>query len=170
MYKQERMSAVCNSSGRWLSIGLLLVMMLLDQITKLYVNAAFQYGEILPVVPGFFNLTLRYNTGAAFSFLAEAGGWQKYFFTALALVVSIWLGGGILLEKFSRLMSIAAALISSGAIGNIIDRWVHGHVIDFLQFYYQSWYYPAFNLADSCICIGAVLMIWDSFRRSGNQQ
>lgn len=147
----------------WLALAFLMI--ILDQVTKAYFNTAYHYGEVREVIPGLFNFTLLYNKGAAFSFLADAGGWQKYLFTALALLVVGWLGNGIWRSSFSRLMNIAAALIIGGALGNVFDRWMHGHVVDFLQFYYQDWYYPAFNVADSCICVGAALMVIDSFKK-----
>lgn len=145
---------------RWYGMALLIIV--LDQITKVWVEKVFHYGEVLPVMPSF-NLVLAYNTGAAFSFLAGAGGWQRYFFTTLALVVSgvlVWL-----LRKHHAETRFAAALalILGGAIGNVIDRLLYGHVIDFIQVYYQQWAWPAFNVADSAISIGAVLMVLDGF-------
>lgn len=157
-----------NQSGqsrRWLWLALACLAIVLDQLTKIYFNTNYYYGEVREVIPGFFNFTLVYNPGAAFSFLADAGGWQKYLFTLLAFVVVGWLGQGIWRRRFSTLMNIAAALIIGGALGNVFDRWQHGHVVDFLQFYYRSWYYPSFNIADTCICIGAALMVIDSFRK-----
>lgn len=154
-----------SQSQRLLWLALAFLMIILDQATKAYFNTMYHYGEVREVIPGFFNLTLLYNKGAAFSFLADAGGWQKYLFSVLALIVVGWLGMGIWRANFSRLMNIAAALIIGGALGNVFDRWIHGHVVDFLQFYYQNWYYPAFNVADSCICVGAALMVIDSFKK-----
>lgn len=144
----------------WFGIALLIVVS--DQLTKWCVNQRLFYGEIIPVIPGFFNLTLLYNPGAAFSLLADASGWQKPLFTVLAFVVTGWLSWQMIKGQFSRLMNCAAAFIIGGAIGNVIDRLVYGHVIDFIQFYYKVWYYPAFNLADSFISMGAALMLWDS--------
>lgn len=157
-----------NQSGqsrRWLWLALACLAIALDQVTKTYFNTNYHYGEVREVIPGFFNFTLVYNPGAAFSFLADAGGWQKYLFTLLAFVVVGWLGQGIWRGRFSMMMNFAAALIIGGALGNVFDRWLHGHVVDFLQFYYRSWYYPSFNIADTCICIGAALMVIDSFRK-----
>ncbi|WP_288841636.1 signal peptidase II [uncultured Deefgea sp.] len=147
-------------------ILLALVVLSLDQITKHAAEAAFQYAEILTVIPGFFDLTLRYNPGAAFSFLADAGGWQRYFFTGLALIVSVVLVFLIKKHHAETRYALALALILGGALGNAIDRMVFGHVIDFLLFHWKNqWYYPAFNLADSAICIGAALMVIDSFKK-----
>lgn len=144
---------------KWLWLSL--VVLLLDQATKHLAEGLLDWGRPVPVLP-FFNLTLLYNTGAAFSFLSDAGGWQRWFFILLALGVS-----GVLLHWLRRLepgqwrMGCALALILGGAIGNVIDRIWFGHVIDFIQLYYKDWYWPAFNLADSAITVGAVLLIWD---------
>ncbi len=140
------------------------VVIVLDQITKHAVEARFVYGEQLAVIPGFFNLTLAYNPGAAFSFLADAGGWQRHFFTVLAAAVSAWIVFMLRRHHGETRLSLALALIMGGALGNVIDRILLGHVIDFIHVYYRDWDYPAFNLADSAICIGAALMVWDSFR------
>nr|WP_314898818.1 signal peptidase II [uncultured Deefgea sp.] len=145
---------------------LALVVLILDQSTKHLVEALFQYAEVRTVIPGFFDLTLRYNPGAAFSFLADAGGWQRYFFTGLALVVSVALVFLIKKHHAETRYALALSLILGGALGNAIDRMVFGHVIDFLLFHWNNkWYYPAFNIADSAICIGAVLMVIDSFKK-----
>ena len=136
----------------------------LDQWTKRWVIANFQYREIQPVVEGF-NLTRLHNEGAAFSFLADAGGWQKHFFVGLALAVStfvaVWLWR--LPGKDHKLLSAGLAFILGGALGNAVDRLLYGHVIDFLDVYYKTWHWPAFNVADSCIFIGAALIILDMF-------
>ena len=118
--------------------------------------------EPVPVLPAF-NLTLTYNTGAAFSFLAGAGGWQRWFVLGLGLVVSIglivWLGR---LKPGDRWLAAALALILAGAVGNLIDRILFGQVIDFIQLYYERWYFPVFNVADIAINIGAGLLVFDS--------
>jgi len=150
---------------RWPWFGMALLIIVLDQLAKLYFNGTYQYAETRAVIPGLFNFTLIYNPGAAFSFLADAGGWQKHLFTVLAFAVSIWLAWNIVHGRFSRLMCWAATFIMGGAIGNVIDRVAYGHVIDFIQVYYHNWYYPAFNLADSFICVGAALMVLDSLRK-----
>lgn len=135
-----------------------------DQWTKRWVIEHFQLYQIKPVT-SWFNLTRMHNEGAAFSFLADAGGWQKHFFIVLALVVSaivaVWLWR--LPDRNHKLLSGGLALILSGALGNAIDRFLYGHVIDFLDVYYQSWHWPAFNVADSCIFAGAALVILDAF-------
>ncbi len=143
----------------WPYLMLALVVIVLDQISKYLIIDHFQYGERLPVIGGFFDLTLLYNPGAAFSFLAGHGGWQRWFFAAIAVAASVFL---IYLMRQSRgqvLFSTALGLILGGAIGNLIDRLVLGHVTDFLLFHSGGWHFPAFNLADTAITIGAVLMI-----------
>lgn len=157
-----------NRRGMWLMLSVLVIV--LDQASKLYFEQHFQYLEVRPVIEGFFNWTLVYNPGAAFSFLADAGGWQRHFFTLLAVGVSLWLGWGILRGRQSLQMNAASALIIGGAIGNVIDRMVYGHVIDFIQLYWQNFYWPAFNIADSAICIGAVLMVLDGLRPATQQE
>jgi signal peptidase II len=147
-------------SAHWYALALLLV--LLDQLTKYWVSAAFVYGEARAVT-GFFNLVLTHNQGAAFSFLAGAGGWQRGFFIAVALVAIVVIGVLLARHAGEKLFCLALALILGGAVGNVIDRIVLGHVVDFLDFYIASWHWPAFNLADSAITVGAVLMVIDSF-------
>lgn len=149
---------------KWMGLALLVIV--LDQLSKIYFNSQYQFGEMRDVIPGYFSFTLIYNPGAAFSFLRDAGGWQKYLFTLLALGVSGYLGWNIIKGRFTGLMNVAASFIIGGAIGNVIDRLAYGHVVDFILVHYQhSWYYPAFNLADSFICVGAVLMVLDSMKQ-----
>ena len=146
---------------RWLWLSAVVV--ILDQLTKQWVEESFVVYETFPVT-SFFNLTLVYNKGAAFSFLADAGGWQRWFFTGLALLVSTYLVYWLMqLKKNQVLLPLAIAMLIGGAIGNVIDRFLYGHVIDFLDFYIQNWHWPAFNLADSAIVLGVTLFIWDSF-------
>lgn len=143
----------------WLS-GLVIV---LDQLSKGIISSSFSLYETLAVMP-YFNLTLAHNTGAAFSFLAQAGGWQRWFFVGLTTVISMALF--IWLKKLSaqaKLEAISISLILGGAIGNVIDRIYFGYVVDFLDFYYGTWHFAAFNIADSAICMGAGLLIIDSF-------
>lgn len=153
--------SLAQSGLRWLWLAAILLV--LDQVTKLYVAANFNLYESISVMP-MFNLTYVRNEGAAFSFLSNAGGWQRWFFTAIALGISgvliYWLRG---LHASQKLMSIAYSLVLSGAIGNLIDRVSYGYVIDFLDFYYDSYRWPAFNVADAAICIGAFLIIYDAF-------
>jgi signal peptidase II len=150
------------SLAPWL--GLALVVILLDQLTKVAVERIFDYGDVHPVT-GFFNLVLTYNKGAAFSFLAGASGWQKEFLTAIALAASIVIVYLLARHGTQKLFSLALALILGGAIGNAIDRIVHGHVVDFLDFHWRGWHWPAFNVADSAIVCGAALLIVDELLR-----
>lgn len=145
----------------WYLYGLASLVVLLDQISKHWVEAALTYNE--PVVfTSFFNFTLRYNPGAAFSFLSDAGGWQRWFFTAIAIVVSIvlviWIAR---VAAHKKLEAFGLTMILGGAIGNVYDRIVLGHVVDFIVVHYQGYYWPAFNLADSAITLGAILLIAD---------
>ncbi|MDD5578637.1 MAG: signal peptidase II [Methylobacter sp.] len=146
---------------KWLWLSLLTL--ILDQGSKLAVDKSMQLYQSIPVIP-YFNLTYVHNTGAAFSFLSEAGGWQRWFFAGLALVISvvitIWL---VRLKSHETLLAVALALVLGGAAGNLIDRLAYGYVIDFLDVYYQDWHWPAFNIADSAITLGVILMLAESF-------
>jgi signal peptidase II len=147
---------------RWLAISAGVIV--LDQLTKHWVTAVFQLGDKLPVLPSF-NLVLAYNTGAAFSLLADAGGWQRFFFSLVAAAASAVIVFLLRRHPHQALFSLALALILGGALGNLIDRIALGHVIDFIQLYWRDYYWPAFNVADSAITCGAVLLVWDSFRK-----
>lgn len=144
----------------WLSA----LVVALDQATKLWIMAVFDDYQVVEVLP-VFNLTLVYNTGAAFSFLSDAGGWQRWFFIGVAAIVtvvmSVWLAG---LRSQERITGVGLALVVGGAVGNLIDRVWLGKVIDFLQLHWHQWYWPAFNLADSAITVGVVLLLFDAFR------
>ncbi len=144
----------------WLT-GLVII---LDQASKWIMVSWLSLHETVAIIP-FFNLTMAHNTGAAFSFLAQAGGWQRWFFVGLTSVISIvlfiWLKK---LKTDAKLEAISISLILGGAIGNVIDRIYFGYVIDFLDVYYGTYHWPAFNVADSAIVIGAGLLIFDSFR------
>lgn len=143
----------------WLAVSGAVVV--LDQITKFIASHWLIYNQPLAVMPGF-NLTLLHNPGAAFSFLADAGGWQRWFFAGLALAVSVYIV--VLLRAASPLAHRGGlSLILGGALGNLIDRIHLGYVVDFIQVYYQTWYWPAFNIADSAITSGAVLLIYSAF-------
>ena len=141
-----------------------LVIVGLDQWSKAAVSAAFRYGEVLPLT-SFFNLVLVHNTGAAFSFLAGAGGWQRVFFIAVTVGAALLIVWMIRRHRHERLFCWALSLILAGAIGNLIDRVTLGHVVDFLDFHLAGWHFWAFNLADSAITLGAGLLILDSFVR-----
>ncbi|MBJ7263770.1 MAG: lipoprotein signal peptidase [Burkholderiaceae bacterium] len=151
------------TARHWL--GLALALLILDQITKVYFNTQFAYGERVNVLP-FFDLTLMYNRGAAFSFLASEDGWQRWFFVGLGTIAS-----GVIVWMLRRHTAqprfcLALALILGGAVGNVIDRLIYGHVVDFLLFYWRNWYYPAFNVADTGIVCGAILLVLDELLRA----
>ncbi len=142
----------------WFSVAVFV----LDLLTKLWASSALNLYEAVPIVP-FFNITLAHNTGAAFSFLADAGGWQRWFFTGIAVVVSVviivWLKR---LPSHEKLQACGLAAVLGGALGNVLDRVMHGYVVDFLDFYYGNYHWPAFNVADIAIVCGAGLLIWHS--------
>jgi signal peptidase II len=139
-------------------------LLIIDQLTKLWFDSSLRYGERVQILP-FFDFTLLYNPGAAFSFLADQAGWQRWFFTVLGLGAAVFMLWMMHTNRTQRRLLLALALILSGALGNVIDRIAYGHVIDFLLFYWQNWYYPAFNVADSCITLGAILLILDEILR-----
>ena len=153
---------------KWLGLSLLAVV--LDQVSKLVVVSSMQLYQSISVMP-YFNLTYVHNTGAAFSFLSEAGGWQRWFFAGLAVIISaviaVWLAR---LKQHETLLAVALSLVLGGAIGNLIDRLAYGYVIDFLDVYYQTWHWPAFNIADSAITLGVVLMFVESFGLGGSKK
>ncbi len=159
-YENLRKTGLC-----WLWVTI--VILILDRITKYIALHQLPLYTEVPVFPHF-NFTLAYNTGAAFSFLNSASGWQSWFFAVIALVVCvgilIWLSR---LSRQQRWLGIGLALIMGGAIGNVSDRLLYGHVIDFLDFYAFNWHWPAFNVADSAICVGAFMLFCDAiFHRS----
>lgn len=148
-------------SLKWLWLSVLIV--ILDQITKIAIVDAFLLHESVAVFPGL-NITYVQNPGAAFSFLSDAGGWQRWLFIALSSIVSI----GLIIWLYTlpvtwRWLAAALALVLGGAIGNLIDRVLYGYVIDFIDVYYQDWHWPAFNVADSAISIGVIMLIIDTF-------
>ena len=159
-YKKN--SGAGNKLGLWL--GIALVIILLDQFTKVLILGNFQLGDSR-FVTSFFNVVRVHNTGAAFSFLAGAGGWQRWFFVGLGALATIFIV--VMLRKHGQqtLFATALSLILGGAIGNVIDRLLHGYVVDFIQVHWAGWYFPSFNIADSAISVGAVLLIWDEVRR-----
>jgi signal peptidase II len=151
---------------RWLVLAGVLIT--LDQLTKLYFDGLLRDGQRIAVLP-FFDFTLLYNPGAAFSFLAQADGWQRWFFTILGLLASVFIVWMMHKNRSNKRLMLALALILGGALGNVIDRIAYGHVVDFLLFYWKDWYYPAFNIADTCITLGAILLILDELLRLRGQ-
>ena len=145
-------------------LGLSLLILIVDQFTKIMVLGYFRLGDSLHVT-GFFNLVRVHNEGAAFSFLAGASGWQRWFFTAVGVVAAFFIVWMLKSHPGQRLFAFAMACILAGAIGNVIDRLAYGYVVDFLQFHYAHWYFPSFNVADSAITIGAAAMILDELLR-----
>jgi signal peptidase II len=157
-------SAGGGSNGLWQWLGLAFILLLVDQFTKILILGYYQLGDST-YVTSFFNVVRVHNTGAAFSFLAGASGWQRWFFTALGLVaagVIIWM---LKSHPGQKLFSFAMACILGGAIGNVIDRLAYGYVVDFLDFHWRGMHFPAFNVADSAISIGAVCLILDELLR-----
>ncbi|WP_438951554.1 signal peptidase II [Porticoccus sp.] len=147
-------------AGWYLLSGLVI---LVDQITKYWASASLVYGRAVELLP-ILNLTLLHNPGAAFSFLSEAGGWQRWFFTVVALAVSIFIGLWMArLGRGKTLLGIALALVLGGAIGNLLDRVFLGYVVDFIDIHYLNYHWPAFNVADSAITVGAILLVIESF-------
>lgn len=148
----------------WLLLSVLILVV--DRVTKDIFEGTLSMYQRIEVIPGYFDWTLAYNTGAAFSFLADAAGWQRWFFAAIAIVVSvvlvIWLKR---LKRHETLLAVALAMVLGGALGNLYDRVVLGHVVDFILVHWQSrWFFPAFNLADTFITIGAILLALDMFK------
>lgn len=161
-------SASRRSGLIWLWLSLAVIG--LDQVSKYLATLSLDYGVPVPLLP-VFDLTLLHNTGAAFSFLASAGGWQRWFFALVAVAISIYLvhwlrktGPG------QRWQAVALALIMGGAIGNLIDRVLLGYVVDFISLHWRGYYYPAFNVADAAITLGAVMLLWEMlFMKSGDE-
>lgn len=147
-------------------LGLAALVGVLDQLTKQWVLGSLHFGEVIPVTP-FFDLVLVFNRGAAFSFLADHSGWQRWFFTGLAVVISGWLLALMHRHRDERLLPAAFALIIGGALGNVVDRLMHGAVVDFLYFHAGRHGWPAFNLADAAITLGVGMMLWAQFRGNG---
>ena len=146
----------------WLILAIIII--LADQFTKTLIVGYYKLGDATPVT-SFFNIVRAHNTGAAFSFLAGAGGWQRWFFTSIGAVATIFILWMLRSHHAQKLFAFALACILGGAIGNVIDRLVHGYVVDFLDFFYGTWHFPAFNVADSAITIGAACLILDEILR-----
>lgn len=146
----------------WLSWAV--VILIADQITKTLILQNYQLGDST-FITSFFNLVRAHNTGAAFSFLADAGGWQRWFFTGIGAVATVFIVWQLRAHPGQKLFSFALSSILGGAVGNVLDRLQHGYVVDFLQFHYAGWYFPSFNVADSAITLGAVCLIVDELLR-----
>ena len=146
----------------WLILAIIII--LADQFTKTLIVGYYKLGDSTPVT-SFFNIVRAHNTGAAFSFLAGAGGWQRWFFTGIGAIATIFILWMLRSHHGQKLFAFALACILGGAIGNVIDRLLYGYVVDFLDFFYGTWHFPAFNVADSAISIGAVCLILDEILR-----
>jgi signal peptidase II len=146
----------------WLLLALVIIVA--DQFTKTLILGHFQLGDS-KLVTSFFNVVRVHNTGAAFSFLAGASGWQRYFFIGLGLAATVFIIWMLKKYPTQTLFCLAVTLIMGGALGNVIDRFLHGYVVDFIQVHWGGWYFPSFNIADSAITTGAVLLIADEIRR-----
>ena len=156
-----------NSMLQWL--GLAFIILLADQFTKVLIVGFYQHGDST-YVSSFFNVVRVHNSGAAFSFLADASGWQRWFFTAIGVIAAIAIVWMLKSHAGQKLFSFALACILGGAIGNVIDRVLYGYVVDFLDFHWRGVHFPAFNIADSAITIGAACLILDELirvRRTG---
>lgn len=147
---------------KWLALSV--VVITLDLYTKHLIQGAFMYGDSL-IINGFFDLVRYHNEGAAFSFLAKAGGWQKWFFSIISIVAIVVMTYLIKKHPAEKLFCLGLALVIGGAAGNLYDRFTLGYVVDFLSFHYQNHYWPAFNLADSAICVGVSLLLLDNFKK-----
>ncbi|NQW79991.1 MAG: lipoprotein signal peptidase [Polaromonas sp.] len=153
-----------SSSAVWPWLGLALLLLIADQFTKVLILGYYQLGDAT-YVTSFFNIVRVHNSGAAFSFLASASGWQRWFFTAVGVGAALFIVHMLRSHPGQKLFSFAMACILGGAIGNVIDRLLHGYVIDFVDVHYAGWHFPAFNIADSAITIGAVCLILDELLR-----
>ncbi|MBC7377074.1 MAG: lipoprotein signal peptidase [Burkholderiaceae bacterium] len=154
-----------SSSGSMLPwLGLALIILIADQFTKVLILGYFQLGDST-YVTSFFNVVRAHNTGAAFSFLAGAAGWQRWFFTGIGVAATLFILWMLKSHAGQKLFSFAMACILGGAIGNVVDRLMQGYVVDFLDFHWNAWHFPAFNIADSAITVGAICLILDELLR-----
>jgi signal peptidase II len=152
---------------KWLSISA--IVLVLDIISKHYIKKLWLFGEH-KIITSYFDLVRYHNPGAAFSFLADQSGWQQTMFSVFAMVAAVVIVALIAKNLRQPRFCFALALILGGALGNLFDRLTVGYVVDFLFFHYQDWYWPAFNIADSAISVGVVLLLWDNFRQSRVKQ
>lgn len=153
-----------SSPSLFLWLGLALVVVLLDQFSKTLILSNFSFGDSRTVT-SFFNVVRVHNTGAAFSFLAGASGWQRWFFVGLGAAASIFIVWMLRRHGDQRLFCFAITMILGGAVGNVVDRLMHGYVVDFIQLHHAGWAFPSFNLADSAITLGAICLVLDELRR-----
>jgi len=159
-----RHTFIRNTTSYWVWLGIAALVLIADQFTKVLIVSTYQLGEGFPVT-GFFNIVRVHNEGAAFSFLATAGGWQRWFFTGLGVVATLGMVWMLKKHPGQRLFGFAIACILGGAVGNVMDRVLYGYVVDFLDFYYAGIHFPAFNVADCGISVGAACLILDEVLR-----
>jgi signal peptidase II len=164
MASSKKFAKSGSRQGLVLWLGIALLVLLIDQFTKVLVLGAFQLGDSTAVT-SFFNLVRVHNHGAAFSFLAAAGGWQRWLFTGIGLVATLFMLWMLRSHAGQTLFCLAISLVLGGAVGNVVDRLLHGYVIDFLDFFWGRWHFPAFNVADSAITLGAGFLILDEILR-----
>lgn len=156
-----------NKASHWYALAGLVIV--LDQLSKYFVLAHIQFGETIYVAP-FWNWVLAFNQGAAFSFLADQPGWQRWLFSALAIGVSAWIAYELRRHPEQKTLSLALALVMGGALGNVIDRMRFGAVVDFIQWHVAGYYWPAFNVADSAITLGAILLVLAQLTAGGHDK
>ena len=158
------MARPANSGSMLPWLALALIILIADQFTKVLILGAYKLGDSTTIT-SFFNIVRAHNTGAAFSFLAAASGWQRWLFTGIGIAATVFIVIMLRSHAGQKLFSFSLACILGGAIGNVVDRLLHGYVVDFLQFHWRGWYFPAFNVADSAITVGAVCLILDELLR-----
>ena len=165
MARGDTLSLRGSATGSMLPwLGLALIILIADQFTKVLILGYYKHGDSTTIT-SFFNIVRAHNTGAAFSFLAAASGWQRWLFTGIGVAATIFIVYLLRTHPGQKLFSFALACILGGAVGNVIDRLLHGYVVDFLQFHWGGWYFPAFNVADAGITIGAVCLVLDELLR-----
>ena len=158
-------TTLVKSSGGMLPwLGLALLLLIADQFTKVLILGYYRLGDATHVT-SFFNVVRVHNLGAAFSFLSSASGWQRWFFTGIGIVAALFIIWMLKSHAGQKLFSFAMACILGGAVGNVVDRTLHGYVVDFLDFHYANWHFPAFNVADSAITVGAICLVLDELLR-----
>ena len=153
-----------SGASMWPWLAWAVVLVVVDQITKSLILNHYQLGDST-FITSFFNIVRAHNTGAAFSFLSDAGGWQRWLFTGIGVAATIFIVWQLRAHPGQKLFSFALSSLLGGAVGNVVDRLMHGYVVDFLQFHYAGWYFPSFNLADSAITLGAACLILDELLR-----
>ena len=153
-----------SGASMWPWLGVALAVLIADQLTKVLIMGAYQLGDSTHVT-NFFNIVRAHNTGAAFSFLSDAGGWQRWLFTGIGVAATIFIVWQLRAHPGQKLFGFALSSILGGAVGNVVDRLMHGYVVDFLDFHVSGWHFPAFNVADSAITLGAACLILDELLR-----